>query len=71
MKALAIAVVLSTVALLFFTVRFAVSDFTDPDYEALKDKPWRPLARFVFGGVCVPIIMVFVGWFCKTLYRNS
>ena len=64
------AIILVTVALLFFTLRFAFSDITNPDFELLKRKPWRPMARVVFGCVCVPTILFFVGWFCKTLYRD-
>jgi hypothetical protein len=63
-------IILITFLLLFFTARFAVSDFTNPDPTVFVEKPWRPYARLVFGGVCVPIVIFFVGWFCKSLYRS-
>ena len=65
-----IAIILVTLALLFFTLRFAISDYLHPDFAILERKPWRPIARVVFGCVCVPMILFFVGWFCKTLYRD-
>ena len=63
-------ITLVTIALLFFTCRFALSDFLYPDYEVIKLKPWRPMARMFFGAVMVPVIMFFVRWFCASLNRN-
>jgi hypothetical protein len=61
---------LVTIALLFFTCRFAISDFLYPDHEVIKLKPWRPMARMFFGAVMVPIIMIFARWFRASLSRN-
>ena len=65
-----ILVTLVTGALLFFTCRFAISDFLNPDYELFALKPWRPMARLFFGAAMVPIIMFFVRLFCVSLRRN-
>ena len=61
---------LVTSALLFFTCRFAISDFLHPDYDVIKLKPWRPMARMLFGAVMIPIIMIFARWFCASIGRN-
>ncbi|MDB6172967.1 MAG: hypothetical protein JWL59_2278 [Chthoniobacteraceae bacterium] len=63
-------VALVTGTLLFFTCRFAVSDFLYPDYNVIQLKPWRPEARLWFGAVMVPILLFFTRWYCGSLQRR-
>ena len=62
---------LVTLVLIFFTCRFAISDFLYRDWEVIKSKPWRPMARLLFGAVMVPIIMIFARWLRASFSRTS
>lgn len=66
-----VAIAAATLILLFFTLRFAFSDFIWQEESGVsKSNPWRPFARLAFGAVAVPMIVFFMGWISKALYRN-
>lgn len=65
-----LAIAAATALLVFLDLRFAFSDFLNPDPLVEVEKPWRPISRAVFGVVTVPMILVFAGWFSVALYRD-
>jgi len=65
-------ILLATVGLagIYFIGKFAISDFVYHDAEALKEKPWRPFARLVFGAVMIPLFLGFLFLYTKIASRN-
>jgi hypothetical protein len=65
-----VAISLGTLLVIFWVLRFAVSDIVNQDPAILETEPWRPFSRLIFGAISVPIILGFVGLFCRALYGN-
>ena len=63
-------IALFIVAAGYLFLRFGFSDYTEFDREVHDLKPWRPYSRLIFGAVCVSILLLFAGLFCRSLFRK-
>jgi hypothetical protein len=65
-----VAIAAVTLLLMYAALCFAFSDLMGFDPLVWQQKPWRPMARLVFGVTCVPVILFFSAWTTQALYRT-